>query len=306
MRERYIQADIREDALLAGIVRTEHIKYVLAASALGVILFILPFPMLLRFFFLLSIPGMTTIALFLRLDQAIFRWRKYRKITNRVPLELLKDYKPPALEDVEISYESGARGILLAVDTVSREMLSDGELDWHADLWSQLCGQLHREGITVLQITDWMVPPSQPELDYLESKYRERYSFSSGSTDNLLKALGRVDYYRSLALPQSHYYVLLLTWNPKTDLAKVAKWVSSFGGRLGLSFEVLSARTAIKLSEIQIAPFGERSSIDEEITEDPKLLQLVKIWANTINDMKSSRDNRLVQRRKRLRKENEN
>lgn len=296
MRERYIQADIREDALLAGVIRIEHIKYVFASAVLGVLLFVFPFPLPLRFFFLIFIPGLTTIVLFLRVDQAVSRWRKYRQITNKVPLKLLKDCKSPAPGDIEIRYESGARGIVLAVDTVSRELMSDNELDWHADLWTEVCGQLHREGINILQITDWMVPPRQPELDYLENKYLERH----GGSANLPKALGRVEFYRSLALPQCHYYILLLTFNPRADLAKAAKRVASIGSRIGLTFNVVSAQTALKISEIQIVPFGERSSIDEEMAEEPRWLQLVKIWVHTINDMKSSRDNRLVQRRKRL------
>lgn len=294
MRERYIQADIREDAMLAGIVRTEHLKYVLAATAVGVLLFILPFPLLLRFFFLLFIPGVTAVVLFLRLDQAIFRWRKYRKISNKVSLDLLKDYKPPSSEDIEIKYENGVRGVLLAVSSINRELTSDDEKDRDADSWADLCRRLHKAGVSITQITDWVTPPIYPELDYLENKYRNKHANSV----NLNKALKRVDYYRTLVFPQAHYHILLSTWNSNVNLAKEAREMIQAAKQIDLSMEILSAQVAIRFSHLQMAPFGERSSIDEEIIEDTKWVQLLKIWSNTIDDMKTSKENRLIQKKK--------
>lgn len=299
MRQRYIQADIREDALLGGVVRPQHLKYVLPACFVGIFMMLFPFPIILRIILLCLIPGTTVIVLFLRIDQAIMRFRRYRQITTKIPYALIKDMITPELADVVIRYESGVRGLLLKVESISRELLGDQEYDRQVDLWGSVCGRIHEAGVVLIEITDWRILDQTPVLDRMEEKHCSRYK---NDPEMLQRAMERIDYYKSLKLPQCQYHVLLLTTNPKVNLLALYDEMQQKAISSGLNMEILSAEYAYELARKQLMPFGERSSIDEEVPEDPKWIQLLKVWIAAYGDMKSGRDNRLI-RKKKLKKE---
>ncbi|MEW9125137.1 MAG: hypothetical protein AB2421_20675, partial [Thermotaleaceae bacterium] len=103
-----------------------------------------------------------------------------------------------------------------------------------------------------------------------------------------------VDFYQRMKIPQCQYYLLLLTWNKNQDLLKIVDEIQQETERAGVYLELLSASTAYNYSKMQMTPFGERSSIDEGIKQEPKWRQLVNIWSSS---MKSNRENRLLKKK---------
>ncbi|MEW9124335.1 MAG: hypothetical protein AB2421_16610, partial [Thermotaleaceae bacterium] len=135
----------------------------------------MPIPVLWRIILFILIPSTTTIVLYIEIDQAFRKFKKYRKITNYVPEKLLKDIVKPKDEEVIISYESGAKGVLLKVTSISRELLSDNEYDHHADVWTQINGILHENDVVWEEITDWMEPKKQARVQVMEKQFKERF-----------------------------------------------------------------------------------------------------------------------------------
>lgn len=291
MRSRYIQSDVREDIMIAGIIRLQHLKYILPALFIGISIFFVKVSLAIQLTWFILCTMIPTFYFLAKLDLVLARQKKYRKITNLIPEQLLSDLIRPKEGDVVISYESGARAVLLRVESISRRLIGDDKYDQDIDTWGNVCAKLHEEGIVFEEITDWMVPETIYELDVKEQEYYERYG---DDPERLEKALRKIKYYKSLKIPVCQYHLKLITFNNKTNLLSLVQEITDEAKKAGLHMELLSAEMAYDFANKQINPFGERSSIEEKIQEESKLIQLINVWFST---RKASAENRLYKKR---------
>lgn len=256
----YIPADVREDIIIARLFRLADMAVMLPALAAAVVLFALPFPVPLRFFFLLAVPGATAAVLVLGVPGVISRRRRFQQAGPLLRLAELAGIVE--VDGVFLRYRDGSAGMAMDVHPSPWQLKTGDDRDAARRALAAFLRRAHSAGVEVMLIADTVPERNAAELDTKEQEYRARFS---GETELLALGLARVQCHRMHQGQKVDYRVLLRKSGIRSKelLGETGAACVTELARCDMEVMPVSGAGVEDIGRLQMAPFGGRVVVDD-------------------------------------------